>query len=280
MAKYPPGDPDREAFGEGGLEEPVVTQGSGIDWWDVDPDVQREMDRLRGEFRNRDDVWLVDSEGNPSQGYAFTEHPHNIPEPDPSIANQARGRYHSAEPLIVNDREAAQAAKRIPMFTAESIKEGFGGVKAGVKGTAESLSKRVSEYKPLHEGIGQKISWMKSHKLGTGAAIVAGGLIHHHYKHKLSQMDRQSSTIATGNQHRPAGSAAGLKAAPSAYIQMNGSGYDNPANQGARYGTTVKPPLRPPRMSRPTGQYVGSSDSVADYRRNSADQDTQLSGMI
>lgn len=113
-------------------------------------------------------------------------------------------------------------------------------------------------------------------------AVSAGLIIRHRRKKKNDNIGNYASTITAGQQSAPSGSAAGMNNAPSAWIQMNGAGYSNPAYQGAKYGFTRGYPMAGnyPTFTRPSAYSPTSRMTDNRYGNYDIAQDQQLSSMI
>lgn len=180
------------------------------------------------------------------------------------MANNESPRAPLGETMRSIGYDAKQLAKDVTQLGIDSIKSR---VPTDVAAQAEKAIQFTSNHP----------------KASISTAIVAAGLLlRHHRRKKNNNIGRYSATIARGSQSAPSGSAAGMNNAPSAWIQPNGAGYDNPAYQGAKYGFTRGYPMAGtyPTMSRPMSNAQVSR--MRDYRYGNYDvaQDQRLSSMI
>lgn len=93
---------------------------------------------------------------------------------------------------------------------------------------------------------------MPSLKFGK-KTLLAGGVVGigaYLFANSRDKNDEQEELTGTIQQEPiPQGSAAGINRARSAWVQMNGAGYDSPANQIARYSGGSARPLNPDRIT-------------------------------
>src|SRR4051812_3713951 len=106
--------------------------------------------------------------------------------------------------------------------------------------SAEAATGRMYEVgaSAIH-GVGKAVDFAVHHPVATGGllgTIVLGAAL---LRHSKKRHDENQFVARMGTQPIPTGSMAGMNSDKSAFIQMDGTGYDSPAQQGAMNGTTM-----------------------------------------